>query len=72
MRRLSPALGWFPRLMRASAEAPEVVEISARGLHREALDEDISAPNHSFSPDFPSDLTYLLGSSPYFCYHSAS
>ncbi len=35
-------LAWFPRLMRASAEAREAVEISAFGLHWEALDEDIS------------------------------
>jgi hypothetical protein len=28
--------------MRASAEAREAVEISASGLHREALDEDTS------------------------------
>jgi hypothetical protein len=41
-RRLGVPLAWFPRLMRASAEAREAVEISAFGLHWEALDEDIS------------------------------
>jgi hypothetical protein len=41
-RRLSVPLAWFPRLMRATAEAREAVEISAYGLHWEALDEDIS------------------------------
>jgi hypothetical protein len=41
-RRLSVPLAWFPRLMRATAEEREAVEISAYGLHWEALDEDIS------------------------------
>jgi hypothetical protein len=40
--RLGVPLARFPRLMRASAEAREAVEISASGLHREALDEDTS------------------------------
>jgi hypothetical protein len=35
-------LAWFPRLMRATPEEREAVEISACGLHWEALDEDIS------------------------------
>ncbi len=41
-RRLGVPLAWFPRLMRATPEAREAVEISACGLHWEALDEDIS------------------------------
>ena len=35
-------LAWFPRLLRATAEQREQVRISSRGLHWEALDEDIS------------------------------
>ncbi len=41
-RRLPVPPARSPRLMRASAEAREAVEISAFGLHWEALDEDIS------------------------------
>ena len=33
----------FPRLLRASAEEREAVEVSAYGLHWEALDEVVSA-----------------------------
>jgi hypothetical protein len=33
---------WFPRLLRALPEQREQVRISSRGLHWEALDEDIS------------------------------
>jgi hypothetical protein len=33
---------WFPRLLRASVQEREQVRISSRGLHWEALDEDIS------------------------------
>jgi hypothetical protein len=35
-------LAWFPRLLSASPEQRRAVEISAFGLHWEALDEDIS------------------------------
>jgi hypothetical protein len=35
-------LAWFPRLLRATAEERAQVRISGRGLHWEALDEDIS------------------------------
>jgi len=35
-------LAWFPRLMNASAEQRAKVEFSARGLHWEGIDEDIS------------------------------
>jgi hypothetical protein len=41
-RRLGVPLACFPRLMHASAEAREAAEISACGLHWEALGEDIS------------------------------
>jgi hypothetical protein len=35
-------LAWFPRLLHATAEQREQLRISSRGLHWEALDEDIS------------------------------
>jgi hypothetical protein len=35
-------LAWFPRRVRASAEARDACEISAFGIHWAALDEDIS------------------------------
>ena len=41
-RRLGVPLAWFPRLLRASPEEREAVEVSAYGLHWEALDEDLS------------------------------
>jgi hypothetical protein len=43
-RTLGVPLAWFPRLLAASAEDLVRVEISAFGLHWEALDEDISVP----------------------------
>ena len=41
-RVLGVPLAWFPRILRATAEQREQVRISSRGLHWEALDEDIS------------------------------
>jgi hypothetical protein len=41
-RTLGVPLAWFPRLLRANAEARQRVEISRHGLHWEELDEDIS------------------------------
>lgn len=41
-RVLGVPLAWFPRLLSASAEQREEFRISRRGLHWEALDEDIS------------------------------
>jgi hypothetical protein len=41
-RVIGVPLAWFPRLMHASAEQREQVRISSRGLHWEALDEDVS------------------------------
>ena len=41
-RVLSIPLAWFPRLWHAPPAQRACVEISARGLHWEALDEDIS------------------------------
>lgn len=35
-------LAWFPRLLHASREQREDYELSHRGMHWEALDEDIS------------------------------
>ena len=41
-RTLGVPLTWFPRLLHGSAKQRGEVEISSRGLHWEALDEDIS------------------------------
>lgn len=41
-RTLGVPLAWFPRLLRATPEEQEAVELSAFGLHWPALDEDVS------------------------------
>ncbi len=41
-RTLGVPLAWFPRLLHASPDERERVELSRVGLHWEALDEDIS------------------------------
>ncbi len=41
-RMLGVPIAWFPRLLRAVPEQRENCRISRRGLHWEALDEDIS------------------------------
>jgi hypothetical protein len=41
-RTLGVPLTWFPRLMQGTSQQRQAVEISAFGLHWEALDEDIS------------------------------
>jgi hypothetical protein len=41
-RTIGAPLAWFPRLLHASPEDRAAVELSARGLHWDALDEDIS------------------------------
>jgi hypothetical protein len=41
-RVLGVPLAWFPKLLNASVEQLNSVRISSRGLHWEALDEDIS------------------------------
>jgi hypothetical protein len=41
-RTIGVPLAWFPRLLRGTAEEREQVRITSRGLHWEALDEDIS------------------------------
>ena len=41
-RSLGVPLAWFPRLLRATSEQRRACRISARGLHWEALDEDVS------------------------------
>jgi hypothetical protein len=41
-RTLGVPLAWFPRLLHSTAEQREQVRIGNRGLHWDALDEDIS------------------------------
>jgi Protein of unknown function (DUF2442) len=41
-RTIGVPLAWFPRLLRATAEERDSVELSRLGLHWDALDEDIS------------------------------
>lgn len=41
-RTIGVPLAWFPRLLRATPVEREQVRMSSRGLHWEALDEDIS------------------------------
>jgi len=41
-RVIGVPLAWFPRLLRATPAQREQVRISTRGLHWDALDEDIS------------------------------
>jgi hypothetical protein len=43
-RILGVPLGWFPRLAKATPEQLAEVQISAFGLHWDALDEDVSVP----------------------------
>jgi hypothetical protein len=41
-RIIGVPLAWFPRLLRATPAEREQIRISSRGLHWDALDEDIS------------------------------
>jgi hypothetical protein len=41
-RTIGVPLAWFPRLLHASVEQLNNYELSPRGIHWEALDEDIS------------------------------
>ena len=41
-RRMAVPLAWFPRLLAATPEQRAQFELSPRGIHWEALDEDIS------------------------------
>ncbi len=41
-RTLGVPLAWFPRLMHATPEQRTHFELSARGIHWDELDEDIS------------------------------
>jgi uncharacterized protein DUF2442 len=41
-RTIGVPLAWFPRLLRSAPEQREQVRMSSRGLHWDALDEDIS------------------------------
>ncbi len=41
-RTLGVSLAWFPRLLAATPEERAACELSPRGIHWDALDEDIS------------------------------
>lgn len=41
-RTIGVPLAWFPRLLHASPDQREAYELSVRGMHWDALDEDIS------------------------------
>jgi hypothetical protein len=41
-RTIGVPLAWFPRLLRATPEQLAQVRMTSRGLHWDALDEDIS------------------------------
>ncbi|MCK6424214.1 MAG: DUF2442 domain-containing protein [Burkholderiaceae bacterium] len=41
-RVIAVPLAWFPRLLNATTQEREQVELSPFGLHWEALDEDLS------------------------------
>jgi Protein of unknown function (DUF2442) len=41
-RTIGVPLAWFPRLLHSTPEQRERVRIGSRGLHWDALDEDIS------------------------------
>ena len=41
-RVIAAPLAWFPRLLHASTEQLNSYELSPRGIHWDALDEDIS------------------------------
>ncbi len=41
-RMIAVPIAWFPRLLHATPEQRQKVEISIKGLHWEDLDEDIS------------------------------
>jgi hypothetical protein len=41
-RVIGVPLAWFPRLLRATAEERQNIRITDRGLHWDALDEDLS------------------------------
>ena len=41
-RTIGVPLAWFPRLLHGTPEQRSQVRISSRGLHWEALDEDVS------------------------------
>jgi hypothetical protein len=41
-RTIGVPLAWFPRLLHGTPEQRDQVRISSRGLHWDALDEDIS------------------------------
>ncbi|MGP9764997.1 DUF2442 domain-containing protein [Halomonas sp. AOP13-D3-9] len=41
-RTIGVPLAWYPRLLKASPQQLACYELSARGIHWDALDEDVS------------------------------
>ncbi len=41
-RTIGVPLAWFPRLLHATPQQREAYELSPRGIHWDAIDEDIS------------------------------
>jgi len=41
-RTIGVPLAWFPKLLRCTTEELEQVRIGSRGLHWDAVDEDVS------------------------------
>ena len=41
-RTIRVPLEWFPRLLHATPDQRQIYELSQRGIHWEAIDEDIS------------------------------
>jgi hypothetical protein len=41
-RTIGVPMAWFPRLSHGTAQQREQIRISSRGLHWDALDEDVS------------------------------
>ena len=54
-RVIAVPLAWFPRLLTATAEQRAQFELSPRGIHWEALDEDVSIDGLLAGPG---DLTH--------------
>jgi hypothetical protein len=59
-RTFAAPLAWFPRLLEAAPEQRAQVELSKNGLHRDALDEDISVARLlAGQPDLSRRATHL-------------
>ena len=61
-RTLGVPLAWFPRLLDATPEQRETVEVAGEGLHWQVLDEDISIAGLL---DGRGDQTKLAGAMPH-------